>query len=75
MKDAGHSLHSNVFFDTIKVTCKTPSAAKILQAADAKQINLRQFDENTVRRTLHNYLLVCLARMAVLWTCGSVWVF
>ncbi|XP_065176416.1 glycine dehydrogenase (decarboxylating), mitochondrial-like [Sycon ciliatum] len=48
VKDAGHSLHSERFFDSIKVTCSSPSATEVMRAANQNQINLRQYDDCSI---------------------------
>ncbi|MBE8999740.1 aminomethyl-transferring glycine dehydrogenase [Nostoc sp. LEGE 12447] len=44
----GYSISSKPFFDTLKVELGTKPLQEILQAAEARQINLRIFDTSTV---------------------------
>uniref|UniRef100_A0A8C6Q2R9 glycine dehydrogenase (aminomethyl-transferring) n=1 Tax=Nothobranchius furzeri TaxID=105023 RepID=A0A8C6Q2R9_NOTFU len=44
LKRAGHRLHSDMFFDTLKVSCSV-AAKDILERATQRQINLRVFSE------------------------------
>ena len=47
LKRAGHRLHSDLFFDTLKVDCSL-AAKDILERANQRQINLRAFSEGVV---------------------------
>lgn len=46
--DAGHQSLNKVFFDTLHVKPVNLSVADIRKAAEAKEINLRYFDDNTI---------------------------
>lgn len=46
--DAGHQSMNKVFFDTIHVKPINLSIDEIRKAAEAKEINLRYFDDNTI---------------------------
>uniref|UniRef100_A0A8C4ZYG1 glycine dehydrogenase (aminomethyl-transferring) n=1 Tax=Gadus morhua TaxID=8049 RepID=A0A8C4ZYG1_GADMO len=47
LRRAGHRLHSELFFDTLKVDCSL-AAKDILERANQRQINLRAFSEGVV---------------------------
>lgn len=47
LKRAGHRLHSDMFFDTLKITCGV-AAKDILERAAQRQINLRMYSEGVV---------------------------
>lgn len=47
LKRAGHRLHSDMFFDTLKITCGV-AAKDILERAAQRQINLRVYSEGVV---------------------------
>uniref|UniRef100_A0A1A8G4A7 Glycine cleavage system P protein n=1 Tax=Nothobranchius korthausae TaxID=1143690 RepID=A0A1A8G4A7_9TELE len=47
LKRAGHRLHSDMFFDTLKVNCSV-AAKDILERAMQRQINLRVFSEGVL---------------------------
>uniref|UniRef100_A0A8C6Q4U2 glycine dehydrogenase (aminomethyl-transferring) n=1 Tax=Nothobranchius furzeri TaxID=105023 RepID=A0A8C6Q4U2_NOTFU len=47
LKRAGHRLHSDMFFDTLKVSCSV-AAKDILERATQRQINLRVFSEGVL---------------------------
>lgn len=47
LKRAGHRLHSDMFFDTLKVNCSV-AAKDILERAMQRQINLRVYSEGVV---------------------------
>lgn len=49
LKRAGHRLHSDMFFDTLKVNCSV-AAKDILERAVQRQINLRVYSEGVVRK-------------------------
>lgn len=51
LKRAGHRLHSEVFFDTLKISCGV-AAKDIFERAAQRQINLRVYTEGVVR-TIH----------------------
>lgn len=48
LKRAGHRLHSDVFFDTLKINCSV-AAKDILERAEQRKINLRVYTEGVVR--------------------------
>uniref|UniRef100_A0A667Y4C8 glycine dehydrogenase (aminomethyl-transferring) n=1 Tax=Myripristis murdjan TaxID=586833 RepID=A0A667Y4C8_9TELE len=48
LKRAGHRLHSEMFFDTLKIHCSV-AAKDILERAVQRQINLRVYTEGVVR--------------------------
>uniref|UniRef100_A0A665WEN5 glycine dehydrogenase (aminomethyl-transferring) n=1 Tax=Echeneis naucrates TaxID=173247 RepID=A0A665WEN5_ECHNA len=48
LKRAGHRLHSEMFFDTLKINCGV-AAKDILERAEQRQINLRVYTEGVVR--------------------------
>uniref|UniRef100_A0A7N8XQP2 glycine dehydrogenase (aminomethyl-transferring) n=1 Tax=Mastacembelus armatus TaxID=205130 RepID=A0A7N8XQP2_9TELE len=48
LKRAGHRLHSEMFFDTLKISCSV-AAKDILERAMQRQINLRVYSEGVVR--------------------------
>uniref|UniRef100_A0A8D3DAL6 glycine dehydrogenase (aminomethyl-transferring) n=1 Tax=Scophthalmus maximus TaxID=52904 RepID=A0A8D3DAL6_SCOMX len=48
LKRAGHRLHSDVFFDTLKINCGV-AAKDILERAVQREINLRIYNEGVVR--------------------------
>uniref|UniRef100_A0A7N6AHR2 glycine dehydrogenase (aminomethyl-transferring) n=1 Tax=Anabas testudineus TaxID=64144 RepID=A0A7N6AHR2_ANATE len=54
LKRAGHRLHSEMFFDTLKINCSV-AAKDILERAVQRQINLRVYSEGVVR-TGHLFL-------------------
>uniref|UniRef100_A0A8C4ZWV2 Glycine dehydrogenase (aminomethyl-transferring) n=1 Tax=Gadus morhua TaxID=8049 RepID=A0A8C4ZWV2_GADMO len=47
LRRAGHRLHSELFFDTLKVDCSL-AAKDILERANQRQINLRAFSEGVL---------------------------
>uniref|UniRef100_A0A672INX3 glycine dehydrogenase (aminomethyl-transferring) n=1 Tax=Salarias fasciatus TaxID=181472 RepID=A0A672INX3_SALFA len=47
LKRAGHRLHSDMFFDTLKINCSV-AAKDILERAEQRQINLRVFSEGVL---------------------------
>uniref|UniRef100_H3DDQ2 Glycine cleavage system P protein n=1 Tax=Tetraodon nigroviridis TaxID=99883 RepID=H3DDQ2_TETNG len=47
LKRAGHRLHSDMFFDTLKITCGV-AAKDILERAAQRQINLRVYSEGVL---------------------------
>lgn len=47
VKRAGHRLHSDMFFDTLKITCSV-AAKDILERAAQRQINIRVYSEGVV---------------------------
>lgn len=47
LKRAGHRLHSDMFFDTLKITCSV-AAKDIFERAAQRQINVRVFNEGVV---------------------------
>lgn len=47
LKRAGHRLHSEMFFDTLKITCSV-AAKDILERAAQRQINVRVYSEGVV---------------------------
>ncbi|KAJ3604695.1 hypothetical protein NHX12_029435 [Muraenolepis orangiensis] len=47
LKRAGHRLHSDMFFDTLKVDCSLV-AKDILERADQRHINLRRYTEGVL---------------------------
>ncbi|TNM89292.1 hypothetical protein fugu_003526 [Takifugu bimaculatus] len=47
LKRAGHRLHSDMFFDTLKITCGV-AAKDILERAAQRQINLRLYSEGVL---------------------------
>uniref|UniRef100_A0A8C9Y873 glycine dehydrogenase (aminomethyl-transferring) n=1 Tax=Sander lucioperca TaxID=283035 RepID=A0A8C9Y873_SANLU len=48
LKRAGHRLHSEMFFDTLKINCSV-AAKDIVERAAQRQINLRIYTEGVVR--------------------------
>lgn len=48
LKRAGHRLHSEMFFDTLKISCSV-AAKDIVERAVQRQINLRVYTEGVVR--------------------------
>uniref|UniRef100_A0A4W6EKK1 glycine dehydrogenase (aminomethyl-transferring) n=1 Tax=Lates calcarifer TaxID=8187 RepID=A0A4W6EKK1_LATCA len=48
LKRAGHRLHSEMFFDTLKINCSV-AAKDILERAMQREINLRVYSEGVVR--------------------------
>ena len=54
LKRAGHRLHSETFFDTLKITCSV-AAKDIFERAAHRQINLRVYSEGVVR--IHHHAL------------------
>lgn len=50
VKRAGHRLHSDMFFDTLKITCSV-AAKDILERAAQRQINFRVYSEGVVGAT------------------------
>lgn len=60
LKRAGHRLHSEMFFDTLKINCGV-AAKDIQERAVQRQINLRPYSEGVVSSFNHNFsLLLCL---------------
>lgn len=49
MKAAGHQIKNQLFFDTLHIQPKT-SIDQIKQRASEKRINLRYYDDGTVRK-------------------------
>lgn len=47
LKRAGHRLHSEMFFDTLKINCSV-AAKDIFERAAQRQINLRIYTEGVV---------------------------
>uniref|UniRef100_A0A674MPZ6 glycine dehydrogenase (aminomethyl-transferring) n=1 Tax=Takifugu rubripes TaxID=31033 RepID=A0A674MPZ6_TAKRU len=47
LKRAGHRLHSDMFFDTLKITCGV-AAKDILERAAQRQLNLRLYSEGVL---------------------------
>ncbi|CAL8249100.1 unnamed protein product [Merluccius merluccius] len=45
LKRAGHRLHSDMFFDTLKINCSLAAAKDVLERADQRRINLRIYGE------------------------------
>lgn len=56
LKRAGHRLHSEIFFDTLKITCSV-AAKDIFERAAQREINLRVFTDGVVRTTLKPHAL------------------
>uniref|UniRef100_A0A8C7LUB2 glycine dehydrogenase (aminomethyl-transferring) n=1 Tax=Oncorhynchus kisutch TaxID=8019 RepID=A0A8C7LUB2_ONCKI len=54
LKRAGHRLHSEMFFDTLKVGCSV-AAKDILARAVQREINLRVYGEGVVSSTMFIY--------------------
>jgi glycine dehydrogenase len=52
LKRLGYSIGSEAFFDTLRVELGSKSLQEIVEAAQARQINLRSFDETAVGITL-----------------------
>ncbi|MBD1805533.1 aminomethyl-transferring glycine dehydrogenase [Microcoleus sp. FACHB-SPT15] len=52
LKRLGYSIGSEVFFDTLRVELGSKPLQEILEAAQARQINLRSFDETAIAITL-----------------------
>lgn len=50
VKRAGHRLHSDMFFDTLKITCSV-AAKDILERAAQREINIRVYSEGVVGAT------------------------
>lgn len=48
LKRAGHRLHSDMFFDTLKINCSV-AAKDIFERAAQREINLRVYTEGVVR--------------------------
>ncbi len=48
LKRAGHRLHSEMFFDTLKINCSV-AAKDVFERAAQRQINLRVYSEGMVR--------------------------
>lgn len=48
LKRAGHRLHSDMFFDTLKINCSV-AAKDIFERATQREINLRVYTEGVVR--------------------------
>lgn len=48
LRDAGHTVHNELFFDTLKVTPASGAAAAVRARAEAKRINLRYFADGDV---------------------------
>lgn len=48
MEDGGHVLTNNNFFDTLKIQPAVVSIDEIKQRAEAKEINLRYYPDDTV---------------------------
>lgn len=51
LKRAGHCLHHDMFFDTLKVQCGC-SLKEVLTRAAQRQINFRLFEDGTVSQSL-----------------------
>uniref|UniRef100_A0A668TMQ5 glycine dehydrogenase (aminomethyl-transferring) n=1 Tax=Oreochromis aureus TaxID=47969 RepID=A0A668TMQ5_OREAU len=51
LKRAGHRLQSEMFFDTLKISCSV-AAKDILERAEQRKINLRVYTEGVVRHLL-----------------------
>uniref|UniRef100_A0A671UHP3 glycine dehydrogenase (aminomethyl-transferring) n=1 Tax=Sparus aurata TaxID=8175 RepID=A0A671UHP3_SPAAU len=51
LKRAGHRLHSDMFFDTLKINCSV-AAKDIFERAAQREINLRVYTEGVVRRII-----------------------
>uniref|UniRef100_A0A674NJU7 glycine dehydrogenase (aminomethyl-transferring) n=1 Tax=Takifugu rubripes TaxID=31033 RepID=A0A674NJU7_TAKRU len=65
LKRAGHRLHSDMFFDTLKITCGV-AAKDILERAAQRQLNLRLYSEGVVgvRVVFHNSAIIFLSHGA-----------
>uniref|UniRef100_A0A8C2YVU9 glycine dehydrogenase (aminomethyl-transferring) n=1 Tax=Cyclopterus lumpus TaxID=8103 RepID=A0A8C2YVU9_CYCLU len=61
LKRAGHRLHSEMFFDTLKINCSV-AAKDILERAVQRQINLRVYTEGVVRRA-HSWKGSCTMKL------------
>lgn len=48
LMDSGHKQHNEVFFDTLHITPVNLTVDNIKQSAEAKEINLRYFDDGTI---------------------------
>uniref|UniRef100_A0A8C5NER3 glycine dehydrogenase (aminomethyl-transferring) n=1 Tax=Gouania willdenowi TaxID=441366 RepID=A0A8C5NER3_GOUWI len=48
LKRAGHRLHSDMFFDTLRINCSV-AAKDILDRAEQREMNLRVYSEGVVR--------------------------
>lgn len=48
LEKLGYKIHSNPYFDTLKVDLENHTAAEILSFAESKGINLRQFNQHSV---------------------------
>lgn len=48
LKRAGHRLQSEMFFDTLKISCSV-AAKDILERAEQRKINLRVYADGVVR--------------------------
>lgn len=50
LRREGHTVHTEQFFDTIKVTCASGDRGRqdVLWRAEEKRINLRQYDDGTL---------------------------
>uniref|UniRef100_A0A8C4I6W7 glycine dehydrogenase (aminomethyl-transferring) n=1 Tax=Dicentrarchus labrax TaxID=13489 RepID=A0A8C4I6W7_DICLA len=61
LKRAGHRLHSEMFFDTLKINCSV-AAKDIFERASQRQINLRVYTEGVVR-THHTNIVRYMKRL------------
>eukprot|EP00124_Ichthyophonus_hoferi_P002735 Ihof_evm6s199 gene=Ihof_evmTU6s199 len=48
VKEAGHSLQSESYFDTLRINLNGTSVDEVIRKAEQEHINLRKFDDNSV---------------------------